>query len=484
MSIAGALNNALSGLTATAKGTETVASNLANVMTPGYARRELSVTSQPLGGGMGGVRIEGVTRMVNTSLVSEARLAGSSKSEMAILSDFFSDIGAVIGMPGEDSALGAALTGFHSALQAAISRPDDELRLVEVVDSATRLAGRLNDASDQVQVARSTADAEIARNVVELNSSLETVALLNRKIARAQAEGADASGLLDHRQGVIDSLSKIVPVQEIPRENGSVALFTAGGAQLLDGSKPVEIKYHAIGQVTADMNVGTPPVGRLIINGHELTQDRMALFSGGALSANFAIRDEHAPQIQAELDALAFDLHQRVSAPTTDATLAPGDPGLFTDAGQRADAVSLVGFSSRIEVNALVAPENGEVWRMRSGLGATNAGPVGDSSLLSSIVDSLSVSLLPDAQSPFWGSGRLQDRFADLEARVTTRRVTAETELSMTTSRWEVVSGALMSEGVDSDAEMQRLLQYEQAYAANARVVQAIEEMMDQILRI
>ena len=64
------------------------------------------------------------------------------------------------------------------------------------------------------------------------------------------------------------------------------------------------------------------------------------------------------------------------------------------------------------------------------------------------------------------------------------RRVAAESESSVRNSRSETISGRLMADGVDSDAEMQRLLQYEQAYAANARVIQAIEEMMDQILRL
>lgn len=41
-----------------------------------------------------------------------------------------------------------------------------------------------------------------------------------------------------------------------------------------------------------------------------------------------------------------------------------------------------------------------------------------------------------------------------------------------------------MADGVDTDTEMQRLLQYEQAYAANARVIQAIDEMMNTILRV
>ena len=37
---------------------------------------------------------------------------------------------------------------------------------------------------------------------------------------------------------------------------------------------------------------------------------------------------------------------------------------------------------------------------------------------------------------------------------------------------------------MDSDAEMQKLLQYEQSYAANARVLRAVDEMLDQILGI
>jgi flagellar hook-associated protein 1 FlgK len=41
-----------------------------------------------------------------------------------------------------------------------------------------------------------------------------------------------------------------------------------------------------------------------------------------------------------------------------------------------------------------------------------------------------------------------------------------------------------MADGVDSDAEMQRLLQYEQAYAANARVIRAIDEMINYLLRM
>ena len=41
-----------------------------------------------------------------------------------------------------------------------------------------------------------------------------------------------------------------------------------------------------------------------------------------------------------------------------------------------------------------------------------------------------------------------------------------------------------MRDGVDTDDEVQRLLQIEQAYAANARVIQTVDDMIQTILGI
>ena len=46
------------------------------------------------------------------------------------------------------------------------------------------------------------------------------------------------------------------------------------------------------------------------------------------------------------------------------------------------------------------------------------------------------------------------------------------------------LSEAAFSEGIDTDYEMQTLLQIEQSYAANARVIQAIDDMMQRILEL
>ena len=84
----------------------------------------------------------------------------------------------------------------------------------------------------------------------------------------------------------------------------------------------------------------------------------------------------------------------------------------------------------------------------------------------------------------FSGKASLTDRFGTVESLVSTARVNAQSDAAIRNSQADTISSRLAADGVDSDAEMQRLLRYEQAYAANARVIQAIQTMMDQILGI
>lgn len=480
MSIARALGNALTGLTATARGTETVAANLANASTPGYARRDLAVSAQTAGGNAGGVRIDGVTRAVNASILSESRLAEAARAETATRLAFATAIEGAVGIAGNPGSLGAALSDFRTALGSAASRPDDDIRLTQAVDKARALARHLNAASDGVQAARATADQAIAADVATLNASLAQVVDLNRRIAILEADGSDPSSLHDQRQGIIDAIARIVPVQEVSRPAGAVALFTAEGAVLLDGTVPTELSFAAAGPITAGQTAGAP-LARLTQNGADLSPAQMRLYGGGRLAANFAIRDDLAPQTQALLDDVALDLHDRL----TDPTLPVGAAGLFTDAGLPATPAGRTGLAGRIGVNSgVVASEGGEAWRLRAGLGAAAPGAVGDSSRIMALSAALEDTRPAPAGTGLAGNATLAERLGWLESRLSTQRVNAQSEAAVRNGRAETIASRFLADGVDSDAEMQRLLHYEQAYAANARVIQAIQAMMDQILEI
>ena len=73
---------------------------------------------------------------------------------------------------------------------------------------------------------------------------------------------------------------------------------------------------------------------------------------------------------------------------------------------------------------------------------------------------------------------------ASLSADIGARRLAAEEEESFATARWSTLREAELGQGVDSDREMQMLLQIEKAYAANARVISTVDAMLQRLLEI
>ncbi|RMC34197.1 flagellar hook-associated protein FlgK [Paracoccus alkanivorans] len=480
MGIAKALSNAVTGLAATARGTEVVADNLANAQTVGFARREMTLNSRA----SGGVRIDGIARVVNAGLLAEYRLADAAKIEASTRLDFLKKMEDTIGLPGAPGGLSNMLTRFREKLLDASDRPDDNVRLEQAAHAAKDLAFALNVASDTVQTARAEADTAIAADVRALNVGLARVADLNRRIFVIKAQGKDPSPLVDARQQAIDGINSIVPVQEVPRDAGTVALFTKEGMPLLDGTAPSQIDFQPAPQFSAELSVKDKSVQHLFVDGKELPLSRMRFFAGGRLSSNFEIRDGLGPQFQHELDSLALELHDLFADPTVDPTIGPDTPGLFTDEGGRAEPAAATGLAGRIALNSIVDPAgDGTVWRLRDGLGAVDPGPVGNPAMLIGLEEAIQRIRSPHGESAFQERGSLAARLAILEARTSSRRVEAEADSTAKNSRADAISVRFLSDGVNGDVELQRLLEHTQAYAANARVIQAIDEMMDQILR-
>lgn len=485
MSLSNALTNAVSGLVATARGTEVVASNLANAATPGYARRELQMAARPLISGGGGVYVDGAVRVVRSSVLGQTRLAAAETARTQTLANFQKSVSEAIGVPGETGALTTLLSQFDSALVAAAARPESEVGLARVVSAARDLARAYNAVGAQIQDARGAADRAIGTDVEALNSGLEKVAELNRQITIQMTSGQDSNALQDERQRIIDGLSQIVPIKELPREDGRVALFTAEGGVLLDGFHPARFEFSPVGVMTADLAPGSPQLGLLRLNGEAVPPEQMGRFAGGRLAANFQIRDLDGPLAQARLDAAAADLHDRFADAAVDPTLGAAAPGLFTDAGVRAGTPAAPGLAQRMGVSTAVDPSSGgALWRLRDGLGAAAPGPVGSSGLLVRMQEALAATR--PSPSPGLGatSGSATVMAAELTSLAASGRLGAERDLSAATSQSATYEAMMRQDGVDSDREMEALLALERAYASNAKVLQAVDDMIQTILRL
>lgn len=485
MSLSGALSNALSGLTANSRAASLVASNIANATTESYGRRTLETSSRTVG--VGGVQIDGVNRRIDTAVLSDRRLSDAQTGFAEDMQTFASKIEALLGPSGEAGSLSSFYSAFENAILSASSDPSSTQRLQTVALAAQDFVGKLNDVSTTLQLSRATADRTIAAQVDSLNTALGRVKDLNEAIAESMYRNGDASSLMDERQRVIDQVSEIVPLRTVQRDNGMIAVYAASGNPLLDPtihSEPAEIGFTAQNLVTADMTLGNGLLSGLSISGQAVNSTNEGPLGGGTLGAQLQIRDAVAVELQSVLDGIARDLIERFEPGGPDTTLVAGDPGLFTDAGLAFDPLNEVGLASRISLNALVDPAGSGTWRLRDGLGAATQGDVGDARLLQAYSDALESLKVPGSTSLGTGAFSFGEHVGDFVSAVSTARVRADGQQSFSNAQNTALKELELSAGVDTDAELQELLRIEQHYAANARVITTVDELMQTLLSI
>ena len=102
--------------------------------------------------------------------------------------------------------------------------------------------------------------------------------------------------------------------------------------------------------------------------------------------------------------------------------------------------------------------------------------------LFTNYSDALSEKRAPASGS--FGSGVFStvELTAGLQSQIGAERLLADRQLTFSSTQMVEFQQLELEQGVDSDAELQKLLLIEQAYAANARVIRAADEMMQQLL--
>lgn len=485
MSITQALSNAVAGLNVATRASTTISSNVANALDPAYARREVEIGSVIRGAVGSGARVISVTRAIDAALTTDRRLAQASAAEEDTAASWLKGLEEVIGSSDSTGSLTGRIAALEAALTSAASLPQSESRLQTVFDQAAELAEKINEIGTAIQDARTQADADIAKDVTQLNDSLADVKDLNDLIYARSAAGQDVNDLLDARQKLVDGIAAILPVKEAARDGGRIALYTESGTMLVD-SRAVTFGFDAAPAVTAGMVLGSGPgnLSGLTIDGRAVdTASSSGAIAGGRLAANFAIRDQAGVQQQDRLDGLARNLVDRFADPATDATLA-GRAGLFTDGGTALSTGSDTGLAQRLAINLRADPSaGGDITRLRDGLWAASAGEAGDARGLNALTSALTRSTAAPT-----GSTGLTGDFASfsssLLSAVATGRLRAEERVSFLSARADTLQERELARGVNQDDEMQKLLLVEKAYAANAKVLQTVDAMLATLLEI
>ena len=481
MSITNALSNAVSGMHAASRQAEITAHNVANASTDGYARQRIGTVQQVVAGRGAGVDTKPVERASDPRLTASRREADAHAKGQSAGADAVRQVADSYGS-GTDS-LSARLDSLETGLRAVSETPGSGALQNRAVVAATDVVDAFADISGTIQGQRSDADSAIGRAVDEVNNALQEIERLNADIGSARIGGDDHAALQQARDAQIDIVASNLPIRLMSRPNGQVAMLTDTGATLLD-AKASTLAFTPSPIVTADMDykAGTGPLSGLSVNGVDLTPGGgTQAVSSGFIAEMFNTRDTRMVEAQGEIDTIAADIVSRFEG----AGVAGADGrGLFTDDGAALSSPASAGLAGRLRLNEAIDPaQGGAAYRIRDGLDATAPGPAGSSAHATALLDAMTELRTPGGA--LFRAGSAAGLAADLGSVVETRAQFSEDSAALAVSRQQTFVDAESAViGVDLDVELQNLIRIEQAYGANAKVIEVADRLVQRLLEI
>lgn len=338
MGLSQALDTAVAGLRASQAGLSLVAANVANAGTAGYVRKTANQQSTGGDGTSIGVNVTGVTREINTYVLSQLRTETSGGSYADLKSQFYQQLQGIYGTPGSASSLETLYSNFTSSVQALTTNPSDYSAQAGVIGTAQALTQQLNSTTNQIQNLRSAAELGISDAVQAANNAMQGIAQINQQLGATTTSDAATATLQDQRDSFINQLSQLMDIRTSTNANGQVSVFTGSGLQLV-GDKAGVLSFNAQGTITAGSQWSADPgksgVGTitLTVPGGSATSGIDLIANGairsGQIAAYVEMRDKILPQAQNQLDGLAAAMSSALSDKTTPGTAVTGTQSGF-----------------------------------------------------------------------------------------------------------------------------------------------------------
>ncbi|OUM97585.1 MAG: flagellar hook-associated protein FlgK [Firmicutes bacterium ZCTH02-B6] len=457
------LDIARRALQAQMRALDVVGHNIANANTPGYSRQVAvfgttdpypapSLNSTIHAGQVGtGVQVEAIRRLRDEFVEMQLRNETESLGRWNARYEALQQVELFLQEP-SDTGLRDALDQFWQSLQDLHQQPESDAARAVVRERALLLAASFQHVHKQLTDLRLDLNRSVALEVQKINTLAERLANLNAQIHRVHLSGQAPNDLLDERDQLILELAEIVDISVIERDNLTVQI-SVNGFSIVDGEQWVRLEAKGDSGNDNLLSVYWGLTGQKL----EMTNGRLA----GVLEA----RDELVAGYLTQLDKLAetiinefnavhragYTLEQDASGP-----IQGGD--FFVGAGAKDIWVhdSILGNLRLIAASKDGTPGSGE-----------NA------------VDLAAVFHTPDVIDGVSIADYLRSMISGIGVTTQQARSMVASQSALVDhlhTRREAVSG------VSLDEEMIDMVRFQQAYAAAARLVTAMDEALETII--
>ncbi|MFC0680679.1 flagellar hook-associated protein FlgK [Lysobacter korlensis] len=466
MSTFGGLNTAYSGLTAARRGMEVVGQNITNATTAGYTRQRIETSAVAAPGSVSmfrtgvepgaGVSVDAINRLSNEMLNGRVRTTAAETGYWGVRSTVLGRLETALREP-SDAGLSSTLQDFWAGWQDVSNRPGDFAAGGVLLERSSLLASHIAQGYADATAEWSGMRSQTQAIAADVNSLATDVAELNAQIRQALASGSSANELLDQRDLKATQLAALTGAAVRPRDDGTVDIVLGGDALVSSGrAREVVItgalRLEDAGGAPVQLEWADRPGVAVTVDGGELLGALSVLAPADGTGKGGAIAEA-----AAAYNALATSLHDQVNAVHTTGVTGGGVAGgdFFELAAGVPAALGLRVVptdATQIAAGGTAAGEGkGSTADKISQLGTKDGGP---DDVWSSYVVRIGVESRATGQ---------QLELADRAARAASTQQLAQSS-------------------VDLDEETTLLLTYQHAYQGAARVMTAIDEMLDTLI--
>ena len=435
---------------------QTAGQNIANAGTAGYSRQRITLRSDSLithgvriaaphgtftGAGVSVQNYERVRDSLLDSAVRDAWAALGSADEEVRLGVSLEGLFAV-GTPG---SLTESLSSFWDAWSDAVDNPADPGVRTVLQQRTNALAATFHRHNEDLNRLSGETRLAMEGGVDQFNALTDRIAALNEAARDARAAGTPDFTAEDERDRAVEALAAFAPVRVGVEANGTYTV-TVQGMMVVQGTETMQLEHTGPPDSATDVvrfkgtNVALQP-------GEE---------GGGRFGGWLRTLNEHIPETRARLDTLAADLVTAVNAAHAGGYGLDGGTGrmFFDPAGTTAASIRLSDDVADPNAIALAgSPDSPGDSRIGLALLDLRAGFEEEGSSITADVGRR----VQQASANAMAAEALVGHFSALQAGVS---------------------------GVSLDEEMTRLIEYQQAYAASARVLTTAQDLFDTLLAI
>lgn len=450
-------------------GLQTVSHNIANKNTEGYSRQRLEIQSSPptnlgrLQIGTG-AKTQAVTRVNNPHLEKQIQFEqmklGFGEGKMAYLNRVENIFNEQI-----NKGLNHFMAEFFNAFRELSNYPESLPIRTQVKETAWNLTQDFKRINDQLKKIQAEIDNEITGEINEINRLAQEIADLNEKIEHVEITGAFANDHRDRRDQALKELGEKINIKYTEVENGKVNVTAGNTIVLVSGYSAGELKSGSTPAAGAKRESNSDIFFQPNPNATDYKVTTQ--ISGGKLGGMLEVRDKVINDVLSKVDRLAFTLAESINE-----VHQMGFDQKNRPAGQFFKLDSEFDYSSKIELSDLIMRD---VSFIAAGL-MPNA-PADNR--VANVISSLQYKPLLN------GEDTLDDFYNGLvgELSVITKKTKSLFEhqaesLSQLKNIRESISG------VSLDEETVKMIEYQKAFDASAKLIKTADEMLDTVINL